>query len=290
MEIFGRLEKLELGDSFPVRIMGAINLTGNSFYSGSVRSSPKDALDTALKMEAEGADIIDLGARSTAPYRSSEVSIDQEIEQLTAAVQTLSGKITVPLSVDTTRLKPAEECFRLGVRILNDVYGFTQEDGRELGELVSSYGGSVVTTAHEATSPATEKTPTARVIDSLQSSLELATDCGITRENICIDPGIGFFSDPKISNIEWNCSVLSEMAKLRVFQLPICVGPSRKKFLGQLVGDKPAEDRLIGSLSATAIAVYKGAHLIRTHDVGETVEAVKVARAIREKGLIPDRK
>jgi dihydropteroate synthase len=270
--------------------MGAINLTTNSFYSGSVRSSPQAALDAALKMEAAGVDIIDLGARSTAPYRNAEVSEEEETDLLSTAIQLLSERVSVPLSVDTTRLLPARKAFRLGVRILNDVYGFTQRDAKELVKLVSSHQGSLVTCAHELSVPATPKPPTERVIDSLQSSLDFAVDSGIRREKICIDPGIGFFSDPGISNIEWNCTVLSELKKLRIFELPICVGLSRKKFLGQLVGDKPPEDRLFGSLSATAIAVYNGAHVIRTHDVRETGEAVKVARAIREKGLIPDRK
>jgi dihydropteroate synthase len=290
VQISGVLEELDLGDAFPVRIMGAINLTGNSFYSGSVRSSSPEVLETAVKMEAEGANILDLGARSTAPYRTSEISAEKETELLSEAISLLSGKISIPLSVDTTRLHPAKEAFRRGVRILNDVYGLTQEDAGELAELVSVNNGSIILTAHELSPPTKRIPPMERVSRSLRASLNFAIDHGIERRKICLDPGIGFFSDTEISNIEWNATVLAELKKLRTFELPICVGLSRKKFLGHLVGDKPPEQRLAGSLSATAITVYNGAHLIRTHDVRETAEAVKVARAIREKGLIPDRK
>jgi dihydropteroate synthase len=290
VQISGTLEELALGDAFPVRIMGAINLSVNSFYSGSIRSSPQDILETALKMEEDGADVIDLGARSTAPYRTSEVSVEQETQLLSEAISLLSGKISLPISVDTPRVEPAKEAFRGGVRILNDVYGLTQKDARELAEVVSAHRGSLILTAHELFPPSEAMSPSERVMSSLGASLNFALDHGIERQKVCIDPGIGFFSDNKISNVEWNCAVLAELKKLRTFELPICVGLSRKKFLGQLVGDKPPEQRLVGSLSATAIAVYSGAHLIRTHDVKETMDAVKVARAIREKGLIPDRK
>jgi dihydropteroate synthase len=290
VQISGVLQEVVLGDPFPVRIMGAINLTANSFYSGSVRSSSPEVLETAVKMEAEGADIIDLGARSTAPYRRSEISVEKETALLSEAISLLAGKISIPLSVDTTRLQPAKEAFRLGVRILNDVYGLTQEDANDMAELVSAHRGSIILTAHERSPPSEITFPTERVLRSLRESLNFAVSHGIKRRKICLDPGIGFFSDPEISNIEWNSTVLAELKKLRTIDLPICVGLSRKKFLGQLVGDKPPEQRLAGSLSATAIAVYNGAHLIRTHDVRETAEAAKVARAIREKGLIPDRK
>ena len=148
-EISGKLENLSLGDSFPVRIMGAINLTPNSFYSGSVRSSPEDILQSAETMEVEGADIIDLGARSTAPYRRTEVSVEEETQLLSTAIELLQNKISIPLSVDTTRFEPAREAFRRGVRILNDVYGLTQNDARDLAELVSSSNASVIITAHE---------------------------------------------------------------------------------------------------------------------------------------------
>jgi dihydropteroate synthase len=268
--------------------MGAINLTSNSFYKGSVRNTTEDALQIAMKMESDGADIIDLGARSTAPYRTLDVSVEKEKRLLSESISAISKKVTVPISVDTTRLEPAKEAFRQGASILNDVYGLTQKDGLGLGKLVFSKEGSLILTAHEVRSKIRLNSPVERVTSCLKNSLDLAIKCGVNRSRICIDPGIGFFNDSKLSNIEWNCAIISDLRKLRSFGLNICVGLSRKKFLGQLLGGRPPESRLVGSLSATAISVYNGAHLIRTHDVSETVEAVKVARAIREKGLIPE--
>ena len=270
--------------------MAAINLTSNSFYSGSVRSSPEEVLQAALNMEQEGADIIDLGARSTAPYRTSEVSVEEETRLLTQSVKLLRDKIRVPLSVDTTRFEPAREAFRFGVRILNDVYGFTQGEAEDLAKLVSSNNASVILAAHESSASSDRVSPMDKVTRCLQKSLRIASEAQINQSKICIDPGIGFFSDPRISNLQWNSTVIAELQKLRRFRIPICVGLSRKKFLGQLIGDKPPDERLLASLSAAAIAVYNGAHLIRTHDVKETKQAILVARAIREKGLIPDSK
>jgi len=283
--IMGYLGNLRCGDRDPVRIMGVINLTKNSFYEGSVVKTDDEILGTATSMESDGADIIDLGARSTAPYRKSEISVETEKRLLRNATKLIASKIRIPVSADTTRIEPAKAAFSEGASILNDVYGFTQRDSSKIAQLVSKKGASLLTTAHESKRFSSEQSgPIERISSCLDKSVEFAIRHGIDREKIVVDPGIGFFFDDKISNSEWNTQIISDLAYLRRFNLPVCVGVSRKKFIGQILGEKPPEDRLIGSLGAAAICVYNGAHLVRTHDVRETLEVAKVALAIRRRG------
>lgn len=267
-----------------IRIMGVINLTRNSFYSGSVAKSEAEIAMSAKTLEDDGADFIDIGARSTAPYRTTEVSTETEARLIVRAMKIVSGVTELPISVDTTRYEPAKKAFEEGAKILNDVFGFTQKDSKRLANLVASKDLSLLTTAHEKMTTK-HSDPIETVVNSLISSMSLAKSCGIDQKKIAIDPGIGFFKDEKISNIDWNLSVLANLAELRKIERPICVGLSRKRFIGQLTSRQNPKDRLYGSLGATAVAVYNGAHLIRTHDVLQTKEAALLAMAIREKGL-----
>jgi dihydropteroate synthase len=275
-----------------VRIMGVINLTRDSFYKGSVVTSKNQILQRAIQMLEDGADFIDLGASSTAPFRKFEISEQVEARLVSEAIRTLAGRINVPISVDTRRVSPATQALKDGVSIINDPYGLRDEGGLELAKLVGRSDASMIITAHEVVEGQSHN-PILRVVGALTKSLSLAKRGGVTINKIVIDPGIGFFSDPKLSHLEWNTLVLANLDKLRQLGLPLMVGVSRKKFLGILGGGLPPEDRLPGSLSATAIAVYNGAHLIRTHDVRETRQAVAVASKIKDqakKGLSPNAK
>jgi dihydropteroate synthase len=285
LKISGKLGALGVGDDFPVRIMGVLNLTQNSFYKSSVKTSDADIVESALRMEREGADIIDIGGRSTAPYRTGEVNEETESRLVSKALRLIKGRTKIPVSVDTTRLSVARTAIEEGVRIINDPHGLVHDQGKGLAKLIGDRCCSLVLTAHE-TREGRSRDPMKRISKSLQFSLPLANRYGV--EDVVIDPGIGFFSDSRITNVEWNCNVLANLDKLRDFRLPILVGVSRKKFLGVLGGGIPAEERLPGSLSATAIAVLNGAHVVRTHDVKETKESVLVAskiKAEREKSL-----
>ncbi|HZW56389.1 MAG TPA: dihydropteroate synthase [Nitrososphaerales archaeon] len=272
---------LEIGDRFPVAVMGVINTTENSFYSGSVRRSPDDILKTAIEMEKAGAAIIDIGARSTAPYREYDISEQVETRVLRDAIRAIKGKVQVPISADTTRIGPARIAIKEGVEMINDAYGFTQRNANEFAHLIASKECSLLITAHEGRSGVIHE-PIQRVSTALARALSIAEKAGITSNKIVVDPGIGFFSDSEISNAEWNCRVIEMLPELRVFKRPVCVGVSRKKFIGTLTDGKPAEARLAGSLAATSIAVVRGAHIVRTHDVPETVDAVRVATALRD--------
>lgn len=267
--------------------MGVINLTTDSFYSGSVRKELNDIRDEALRMQENGADILDLGARSTAPYKKIEIPVSTERKILGEAIRAISSISKVPISADTTRFEPARAALDAGATVLNHVYGVTGKDSQKIARLIVSKNCSLILAAHEQRIPKNIKaTPVDRVINSLSKSLDLCKKQEISRDMITLDPGIGFFRDEKISNIEWNCTLLANLSRLRVFELPICVGVSRKRFLGQLIGDLPPEARLNASLGASAVAVYNGAHIIRTHDVRATSEASLVSKAIQEKRFI----
>ncbi len=280
--IKGNLGGIEIGDELPVRIMGVINLTKNSFYSGSVRATKEEILQEVNKMKKEGADIIDVGARSTAPYRKYEIPVEVEKGLVLESVRSIASITDVPISIDTTRYEVASAAFEQGATILNNVYGFVQREADRLAKLVARKDSSLVLTAHE-TRKKKLFDPIERVILSLEKGLKIAADNGIESTKITIDPGIGFFKDQRITNVDWNSRIIANLKRLREFERPICIGVSRKRFIGDLTGDKPAEMRLSGSLAATAIAIYNGTHVVRTHDVSSTLDAVKVSAAIREK-------
>ncbi len=285
-KISGSLAGINVGDAYPIRVMGVINLTKNSFYTGSVRLGLEQITQTALEMQRDGADLIYVGARSTAPYRKYDIPQHVEARLIKEAVGAMQKKLDIPISVDTTRAEPAKAGISEGARVLNDVYGLTQRDGILLARMVANAECSLIVSAHETRQRI--GTPIERVRYALQKSVNFAAKCGVQRNKLSIDPGIGFFSDSKISNVDWNCTVLAGLRAFRPLGLPLCVGVSRKKFIGTIGGNLPPEKRISGSLAATAIAVYNGSHIIRTHDVQETAYAVKVADKIlsRQKRLI----
>ena len=285
--IKGNLGGIEIGDDYPVRIMGVINLTRNSFYRGSVRTTREEIQQTVKEMKDEGADVIDVGARSTAPYRKYEIPAEVEKRIIHEAVRQIIAISDLPVSVDTTRFEPAKAGLEEGAAILNNVYGFMQKEAERLAKLVARKEASLILTAHELR-PKKLSDPIQRVISSLREGLQIAYDNGISSDKIAIDPAIGFFKDQKISNSDWNSSIISNLRRFRSLERPLCLGLSRKSFIGHLLGNKPPEMRLHGSIAATALAVYNGAHVIRTHDVSATLDAVRVSTAIREKGLIHD--
>jgi dihydropteroate synthase len=285
--IEGSIGKIFVGDSYPVKIMGVINLTSDSFYSGSVWKKLEEIRAEAVAMQDEGADLIDLGARSTAPYKEFEIPVSTEKRVLGEAVNAVADVLEIPISADTTRLEPARVALDKGALALNHVHGLTGRASEEIARMIASKECDLILVAHERGVKSNRTgSPIERVASALKKSLQFCSEFGISREKITIDPGIGFFRDAKISNIEWNCNVLANLEDLRFLDRPICVGLSRKRFLGQLIGNKPPEDRLNASTAANALSVYNGAHVIRTHDVKETREAAIVARALREKRFI----
>lgn len=273
------LAGVHLGGGGDVAVMGAINVSPGSFYPGSVVTAADELLRTAERMVAEGAAIIDVGAMSTAPYLAGRVSAAEEADRLGWAVGLLAGKLgVVPVSADTSRVEPARAALEAGAGIINDVHGLMADAG--LASLVARYGAGLIVMSSES-GAAGSGPPVETVTQILRASLHLAAQAGIASEQIVVDPGIGFFRHRGVAWHEWDSAVLAGLARVRELGRPVGVGVSRKSFIGALAGEADPARRLPGSLAATAAAVLGGADLIRAHDVAETVQAVRVARAIR---------
>jgi dihydropteroate synthase len=265
-----------------VAVIGALNVSPESFYAGSVRRSEAELVDAALAMVDAGAVIIDVGARSTAPYREGDVDEEEERARLGRAVQALAAKIPVPVSADTARPGPARAALEAGARVLNDVSGL--RDPR-VARLAAEHGAGLLLMASpsgaEAAGAAPASDPVAAVRAILGQALARARAAGIPDERVVVDPGIGFFREAAGGWVARDLAVLARLGELGDLGRPLCVGVSRKSFLGAVTGRSDPADRLAGSLAATAAAVLRGAAAVRAHDVRATVDAVRVAERIR---------
>jgi len=272
------LAGVHLGDGLPVAVMGALNVSPASFYAGSVVTGADDLLRAAERMAREGASLLDVGAMSTAPYLSGSISASEEAERLGWAVDVLSSKLGVPVSADTSRAEPARAALEAGAAIINDVRGLTADPA--LAPLVARAGAGLILMASER-GGAEGQPPVDTVMELLAESLRLAIQAGIREERVVVDPGIGFFRRRGIAWHEWDCAILATLGRLRDLGRPVCIGVSRKSFVGEIAREPDPGRRLPGSLAAVTAAVLGGASLIRAHDVAETVQAVRVAEAIR---------
>jgi dihydropteroate synthase len=272
-----RLAGIPVGDTLPVRIMAVLNVSPESFYPGSVQTNREQIAETAHALAGEGADIIDIGAMSTAPYVKTDISVTEETERLAQAVEATAAAVSIPISADTKRAQPAQAALQAGARMINDVSGLRHDPA--MAALIARFGSGAILMAseqHPQSGP-----PLERIQNALRDSLARAEQAGIPRQQIVLDPGIGFFRKPGLAWDEWDCLVLRALADLRSLGFPLLVGASRKSFIGKILDQPNVQDRLIGSLTCAAIAVVNGAHIIRAHDVKETVEAVRMAERLR---------
>jgi len=263
---------LLIGPEQPVRVMGVINLSPESFYKGAIAHTPEEFLRQYEKAVSQGADIIDIGGASTAPgnvYDISEMSVEEEIRRVSAALRTLPDSKT-PISIDTTSSRVAEIALDYGASIVNDVSGL-QADPR-MARLVANSEAVVILMANcHPPCGSVQKS-----LDSIKASLMTARDNGIDPGRIIIDPGIGFGKPPVV-----DYSILRNLDKFVLLGFPLLVGVSRKAFIGQILGQDSPDDRLVGSIAATSIAVMNGAHMIRAHDVREARIAARIGESIR---------
>lgn len=283
----GQLAGIALGDADEVAVMGALNVSPESFYGGSVVTRDDDLRRAADRMARGGAAAIDVGAMSTAPYLKTRISEGEEAERLAAAVRLVVQTVAIPVSADTSRVAPARAALDAGARVINDVTGLAGDPG--LGGIVAGAGAGLIlmVSEHGPGEKAHAGDPVDVVSRLLCAGLDRARAAGIAPEAVVIDPGVGFFRHGAMPWYEWDCAVLAGLERLRALRRPICVGVSRKSFLGALTGQDDPRSRLPGSLAATAVAVLGGAHLIRTHDVAETVQAVRIAAAVRRARSTP---
>ncbi|MGD9764611.1 MAG: dihydropteroate synthase [Candidatus Binatia bacterium] len=270
------LAGVRIGGEQPVRLMAAINVSPDSFYPGSVHADAAALRDAAQRAVQDGADLIDLGARSTAPYRRADVPLGEELKALTWAVEVVTGAVGVPVSADTARAAVALAGLAAGARIVNDVSGLRGDPGMAKAAAASA---GVILVAGPDGGP--DGPPLQLVRRSLRDSLARAAAAGIDRSAIAIDPGIGFFAASATRPTRFNLGVLAKLDELLDLGRPLLVGASRKRFIGELTGRVDPADRLAGSLAAATAAVLHGAAVIRTHDVAATRDAVRIAEAVR---------
>jgi len=257
-------------------IMGILNVTPDSFSDGNCFFDPGRAVDRALEMVEQGADIIDIGGESTRPG-AEPVDGDEELRRLLPVIEQLAGKLPCPLSVDTWKSAVAREALSAGAEIINDISGFTFD--AEMAAVVAKTGAGVVL-MHTRGRPSTMQADTGyddllgEVILGLRQSLDIAVAAGIERERIVIDPGIGFAKD-EAANME----ILRRLREFTGLGLPLLVGTSRKGFIGTVLG-RERGDRLFGTAATVALAIANGAAILRVHDVREMRDVADMAHAI----------
>jgi dihydropteroate synthase len=258
--------------------MGVLNLTPDSFSDGGLSRDPLRAIDLALGMEAEGADIIDVGAESTRPG-ATPVPAAEEIARLRSVLKTLVGRVRIPLSIDTYKAETARFALGEGAAIVNDISGLEYDPA--LGPVVASSGVPVVL-MHTRGRPddmyarASYDDVVAEVVRELAQRIDHAVACGIRREQIVIDPGLGFGK-----RAEQSLSLLAGAHELAALGRPLLIGASRKSFMNVATGPLEPGERDWPSAAAVTAAVLAGAQIVRVHRVAEMVQVVRVADAIR---------
>jgi len=253
-------------------VMGVLNVTPDSFSDGGQFAAPERALAQARRMIAEGADIIDIGAESTRPYGSEPISADEEMKRLQPVLPEVVA-LGIPVSIDSMKSAVVAWALDQGAGIANDVWGLQRDPG--MAGLVAERGAPVIIMHNrDSADPAIDIMQD--IADFFARSLDIAARAGIAPDKIVLDPGIGFGKTP-----EQSMTALARLGELESFGMPLLVGASRKRFISTVTPSEPHQ-RLGGSIAAHLLAAQRGARMIRAHDVAETVQALRVAAAIRE--------
>lgn len=279
-----KLGTIPVGDSNPVRFMGILNTSSESFYKKSISISKQRISDAVYRMEAEGADFIDVGGMSTAPYLATMISEKTEINRIMKAIKIIQQISNLPISVDTCRAGVAKEALELGVDIINDVTGLKHDP--RMPKTIEKYCPSLVLCAYS------KKIMTGNQLHNvkqlLNESLEIAKSVNIPKTKIVLDPAIGFFRKKGMGdfftkiNSDWfkrDLLILKNLKSIKSGR-PILVSVSNKSFIGKILKKENPSDRLFGSLAAEVISVLNGANIIRTHNVGKSKEANAIAQEL----------
>ena len=268
-----------LASSNSTAIMGIINLSPDSFYSRSIPRSISGVLNVAKKMIQEGVHILDVGAETTRPG-SKGISVKLELERLLPVITKLTKEFDIPISVDTYKPEVASVVLQEGVSVINDISGLGA--GYKMANVIARHKAGVVLMHMKGTPETMQNKPyykdvCAEVLNFLSSRIMLAEEAGIDFESIAIDPGIGFGK-----TLTHNVDLITKLDQLKVLGKQILLGVSRKSFIGDILNLEPAE-RLEGSIAAGIVGVINGANILRVHDVGSTMRAVRVVKALRKR-------
>ncbi|HER43913.1 MAG TPA: dihydropteroate synthase [Candidatus Eisenbacteria bacterium] len=261
-------------------VMGIINATPDSFSDGGEFLEPSRAVDRAIEMVEEGAGIIDIGGESSRPG-SRRPGAEEELSRVAPILEGLSGAIDVPISIDTRSARVAEAAVGLGACIINDISGLSHDPA--MPETAVRSGAAVVVMHMQGTPETMQDDPryddaVTEIIGWLAGRTEELISAGVPKDKIIIDPGIGFGK-----RLIDNLAIFREMGDFRGLGFPLLVGYSRKSFIGMLTERKPGE-RLWGGLAALGMCLEGGAQILRVHDVGETIDYIKVWKAVATKG------
>ena len=254
-------------------VMGVLNVTPDSFSDGGQFVAPECALAQARRMIAEGADLIDIGAESTRPYGAQPISADEEMKRLQPILAEVVS-LGIPVSIDSMKSAVVAWALDTGAAIVNDVWGLQRDP--DMAVLLAARNSPVIV-MHDRDRVDPDIDIMKDIAGFFARSLDIAAKAGISPGNIVLDPGIGFGKTP-----EQSMTALARLSELGSFGLPLLVGASRKRFISTVTPSEPHQ-RLGGSIAAHLIAAKGGARIIRTHDVSETVQALRVAAAIEEK-------
>jgi len=250
-------------------VMGIVNVTPDSFSDGGKFDRVEEAVEQALRLEAEGADIIDIGGESTRPGYQ-EISPTEELERILPVIRELAPRLKVPISVDTYKAQVAREAMAAGAAMINDIWGCQREP--ELARVAAEYDCPVILMHNQDGTEYGDML--GEIIAFLRRSLEIVQEAGVKADKTIIDPGIGFGK-----TAEQNLEVMSRLEELKCLGRPLLLGTSRKSLIGKVL-QLPVDDRLEGTAATVAVGIAKGADIVRVHDVREMVRVAKVTDAM----------
>ncbi|HMK57391.1 MAG TPA: dihydropteroate synthase [Dissulfurispiraceae bacterium] len=260
-------------------IMGVLNVTPDSFSDGGLHFDAGRAVAHVLRLVEDGADIIDIGGESTRPG-SDPVPLEEELRRTIPVIESLTGIVSVPISIDTCKADVALQALDAGASIINDISGLRFDP--YMARVAASRSVPVILMHIKGTPKNMQTEPVyealiPEIMDYLRASILIALDAGINEDSIVIDPGIGFGK-----TYDHNLQILRSLDEFSALAKPIAVGVSRKAFLGKVLDEAAPSERLEGTAAAVAIAIMNGANIVRVHDVKEIAKVAKVADAIKK--------
>ena len=279
--------KLELSNhtldfSNKTYLMGVLNVTPDSFSDGGLHFYLDRAVEHAVKLVEDGADIIDIGGESTRPG-SEAISTEEELRRTISVIESVARRIAAPISIDTCKAEVALRAIDAGASIVNDISGLRFDPA--MAKAVASRGVPVIVMHIKGIPRDMQEHPVyealvPEIMDYLRTSIRMAVEAGIREDMIVVDPGIGFGK-----TFDHNLRVLRDLNEFTALGKPIAIGVSRKAFIGKILGGASTSERLEGTAAAVAISIVNGANIVRVHDVKEIAKVVKVADAIKKGGL-----
>ena len=276
-----QIANVGVGGKNPVRIMGILNTSPESFYKKSITTKKNDIKNSIKQMEIEGADFIDIGGMSTAPYLSTIISEKVETRRILDAIKIVQNISNLPISIDTCRSNVAKNALEYGVDIINDISGLKFD--KNMKAVISKFNPSLILCAYSSKSVSGNDVILTKKL--LSESLKIVKKSNISSKKIVLDPAIGFFRKTgkgkfftKIKSdwVKRDLSIIKNLKSLKQNH-PILISASNKSFIGKILGKENPSDRLFGSIAAETISVIYGADIIRTHNVGATKDAITIA-------------